>query len=62
MTKRLTDAEWIKQNSGFDLEERSLKGLCWQCGGKGKLWWVFGGRRGAARCDVCSGDGKARSQ
>ncbi|MFD5419481.1 hypothetical protein ACFWJT_15830 [Streptomyces sp. NPDC127069] len=56
---RLTDEQWIQQNSGLGLDERARRGLCWQCGGKRRLWWVFGGKRGVVQCDACRGSGKA---
>ncbi|MFI8499440.1 hypothetical protein ACIGFK_13225 [Streptomyces sp. NPDC085524] len=59
MAKPLTDEQWIKQNSNLGPTRARLLGKCWKCGGKGKLWWVFGGERGIVQCDLCGGDGKA---
>lgn len=62
MAKELTDEQWIKQNSRLGLEACERRGLCFKCGGKGRLWWVFGGERGVVQCDLCAGDGKACPQ
>ncbi|MFE2164869.1 hypothetical protein ACFXB3_07315 [Streptomyces sp. NPDC059447] len=59
MAKPLTDEQWIKQNSNLGPTRARLLGKCGKCGGKGKLWWVFGGERGVVQCDRCRGTGEA---
>lgn len=56
-----TDKQWISQNSGMDPSKAEAKGLCWTCGGNGKLHGAHGGEQTVTVCPECSGTGKAKA-
>lgn len=54
----MTDAQWIKQNKAIHPGKAIAKGLCWMCGGNGKLHGTFGSQQILAVCPECKGAGK----
>jgi hypothetical protein len=57
----MSGKQWIAQNSGMDPRKAEAKGLCWMCGGNGKLHGDFGGEQTITACPECSGNGKAKA-
>lgn len=55
----MTDTQWIKQNKKIHPGKAIAQGLCWQCGGNGKLHGAFGGEQTLTTCTQCNGSGKA---
>lgn len=54
----LTDQEWEKQNTPLAPAAAAKKGLCWCCGGQGRLFTAFGGQHTVVVCNICRGTGK----
>ena len=57
----MSDKQWEKQNSSLGPDEARAKGLCWHCGGNGKLHSAFGGQQIVTVCPECQGRGKAKA-
>ena len=57
----MSDKKWVAQNSGMDPSQAAKKGLCWMCGGDGKLHGAHGGEQLITVCTECSGTGKAKA-
>jgi uncharacterized protein (DUF983 family) len=51
----MSDKQWEKQNSSLGPDEARAKGLCWHCGGNGKLYSAFGGKQILTVCPECQG-------
>jgi hypothetical protein len=54
----MTDEQWIKQNKKIHPGKAIAQGVCWMCGGNGKLHGAFGGEQILAVCPECQGSGK----
>ena len=54
----MTDTEWEKQNTPLTPAAAAKKGVCWCCGGQGRLFTAFGGDQQVVVCGICRGTGK----
>jgi hypothetical protein len=58
-SRRMSDADWEKQNKSMSPAAAAKKGVCWQCAGNGALYSAFGGQQITVACGECSGTGKS---
>ncbi|MEU8525273.1 hypothetical protein AB0C77_06670 [Streptomyces sp. NPDC048629] len=54
----MTDQDWEKQNTPVTPAAAAKKGICWCCGGQGRLFTAFGGEQAVVVCGFCRGTGK----
>ncbi|MFG3488536.1 hypothetical protein [Streptomyces sp. NPDC047972] len=54
----MTDEAWEAQNKPITPEEAKAKGICWCCGGGGRLFSAHGGEQTVVVCGFCRGTGK----